>query len=237
MTDTLENNKESDALSREEYDSRARMERLGKRPGVRSQSHGYTRFVKVMRFALPAVAILMMFVVYIRSDMDETVIAPIDQSTMEIKPEELARNELTNPAFESRDKNGRPYTITAERAVQEESNKSIVLLSFPEGQIETDKGMKVTVRAREGVYDQDKEAFFLRGDVTLLHSDGYLVTGEEAHIDLRTQYVRSDRPVRGEGEEILLVAQGLRADGEAGVFLFTGPASLTLKQGFEGLER
>lgn len=232
MSDDLE----KDDISQEDYDARARLERLGTRSGVRTQSHGYTRFVKIMRLALPVFAVLLMFVLYIRADMDEAVIVPMQQGTDEIKPEDIARNELMNPAFESRDKNGNPYKITALRAVQEEGNKDVILLTDPKGRIEMDAGANVDISAVDGVYDQGRQEFFLRGDVTLIHSEGYRLSGEEAHIDLEGQYVWSERDVSGDGPQVAIVAKGVRANGETGEIIFNGPATLTLKQGFEGFE-
>lgn len=232
----MTNDTHTEEISQAEYDARARMERLGQRSGVRTQSHGYTRFVRIMRFALPVFAIALMFVLYVRADMDERVIAPMEQTAVDVKPEELSRNELMNPVFESRDKNGRPYKITAERAVQEEGNKDVILLTRPEARLEMSDGASVDIQSSEGAYDQAREEFFLRGDITLVHSGGYTLLGEQAHIDLREQYVWSNLDVSGDGPEVAIVAKGVRANGETGEIIFNGPATLTLKQGFEGVE-
>jgi len=218
----------------------ARMERLARREQKRDHSfvHSYSRFVRLMRLALPLCALAIVVVLYVRSGLDEQVIQPVQE-----EPEKnhsyqrsISRNELLNPKFESVSKQDQPYEITAQRAVQGEANKDLIMLDRPLGKITMKDGLQITLRSNAGAYRQDTGRFFLEGDVYLEHDGGYTLQTQEAHIDLKKGYAWSEKDVAGSGPDIKIAARGVRANSNTGEIVFTGPATLTLDGGVGGLE-
>lgn len=196
---------------------------------------GYSRFVRVMRLALPLAAISMVAVLFVVTGGDKTAIVPVSEPK-EMPDKKVAKNELLNPVFESRDKKDQPYKITADRAVQGEANKDLIMLERPIGVVTMEDGAQVKVRSNAGAYRQDTERFFLEGGVFLEHAQGYTLKSEEAHIDLQQNYAWSEKDVQGRGPDIAIDARGVRANGKTGEILFTGPAKLVLSEGFEGMD-
>ncbi len=198
----------------------------------------YSRFVRVMRFALPLAAIALMVIVIIRSGGHEELIEPmpIEQQAPDLKDQKIAKNELLNPEFESTDKKNQPYKITALRAVQGERNKDLIMLERPVGNMVMKDGVNVRVSSETGAYRQDTERFFLQGSVFLEHNEGYTLHSEEAHIDLQKQYAWSEKAVKGQGPDISIDAMGVKANGETGELIFNGPAKLVLNKGFGGVK-
>lgn len=217
-------------------DHEARLERLARREGVNvANAVGYTRFVRVMRLMLPLAAVGVITILFIRTGVEDKLIVPMESDKPEIQMQNIAKNELLNPKFESMDKKNQPYKITADRAVQGEKNKDLIMLDRPIGIMTMKDGIQVTVHSDTGAYRQDTERFFLQGGVFMQHADGYTLSSEEAHIDLKQNFAWSDKDVQGQGPDILISAKGVRADGNTGEIIFAGPATLVLENGVDGV--
>ena len=215
-----------------------RMERLSRRDRGTQSSAGYSNFVRLMRLALPLSAVVIIVFLFIRPGVEEQVIVPVEEVTKapDLRDQKISKNELLNPKFESTDNKDQPYQIVAERAIQGETNKDLIMLERPVGVMTMKDGMKVTVRSETGAYRQDTERFFLEGNVSLEHGRGYMLQSEEAHIDMKKNFAWSEKDVNGIGPDISIAARGVHANGDTGEIIFSGPAKLTLDKGFEGVE-
>lgn len=222
----------------EEELAEQRAERLSRRDRSGTVNLGYTKFVRVMRLALPLAAAVVILVVFLRMGGTEETIKAVEMTpeTPEIEKEDVARNELVNPKFMSVDHKNQPFEIVAERAVQGDQNKDLIMLDRPVGMMNLMNGAKVTMRSDAGAYRQDTERFFLEGHVVLEHSDGYKLASSEAHIDMDQNYAWSEKDVRASGPDLNIDAKGLHVNGQTGEIVFTGPATLVLQGGFKGLE-
>lgn len=210
----------------------ARLERLSRRSREYDQHQGvagYTKFVRMMRVALPLCAVMLIAVLYLRSGLEEQVIMPMEEATKapSLKDRSISKNELLNPKFESVDNQNQPYKITAKRAVQGEVNENLIMLEHPSGVITMEDGGKITMQSKTGAYRQDTERFFLEGDVFLEHEEGYKLQTEEAHIDLKQGFAWSEKDVNGEGPDMSIAAKGVHANSNTGEIIFAGPAKLT----------
>lgn len=216
----------------------ARLERLSQRDHRGNNSiQGYSKFVRLMRLALPIGALVVVLILYLGSGLEEQVIKPMEEVTRgsNLQERSIAKNELLNPKFESMSAQNLPYQITADRAVQGEVNKNLIMLERPIGKITMEDGMHVLLRSNAGAYRQDTGRFFLEGDVYLEHGGGFTLHMLEAHIDLKQGFAWSEKKLNGEGPDMKLAAQGVRANNNSGKIVFVGPATLTLYGGVSGL--
>ncbi len=215
----------------------SRIDRLSRRNNKTATVNvRYTKFVRIMRLALPIAAMVVVAVLFLRSGVEETMVTTTQSiNNKDIKEQQITQNELLNPKFESMDKKNNPYKITADRAVQGAKNKDLIMLEHPVGVMTMKDGEEVTMQSKTGAYRQDTERFFLQGDVIVEHGDGYAIYSEEAHIDLKQNFAWSEKNVKGESDEIIINAKGMKANGNTGEIIFTGPAKLILKNGLEGI--
>ncbi|MGH1377856.1 MAG: LPS export ABC transporter periplasmic protein LptC [Alphaproteobacteria bacterium] len=228
MTDEPETNAEHDA----------RIERLSRREKPHNNNAaGYTRFVRVMRMALPLAALGIVTILLVRTGVEDNLISPVESDQPKIQDQSISKNELLNPKFESMDKKMQPYKITADRAVQGEKNKDLIMLDRPVGVMTMKDGIQLTVHSDTGAYRQDTERFFLQGEVFMQHAEGYSLSSEEAHIDLKQNFAWSDKDVQGHGPDVLIDAKGVRANGNTGEIIFSGPAKLVLDNGLDGVSK
>lgn len=194
----------------------------------RGAGAGYTRFVRIMRFALPLAAIALTVVIILWDEMGARMTKLDEQKFL---PEvEEARGEMLNPQFDSTDKEGRPFTITAQRATQDDNNPKVMLMDKPEARIDLGPEEILTSQSHQGVYEQEAGKLFLSSDVQLHHSSGYRLHSDELRLDLKTGEAFSDQPVHVEGEMGTIDATGLEAYNARGLIIFKGPATLILTE-------
>lgn len=155
----------------------------------------YSRYVNLMKIILPVGILLSLGLVigwpYIQSLGKETF-ASIDPSRPEIR-----ENRMLRPHYMSTDEKGQPYHVDAEWAKQRTEN--LADLTSPEGSITMLEGQTFDLKAQKGLYDSQKKALNLEGDVTLTSTDGYLVKTEKALVTLDNKVIEGDTYIEGEG--------------------------------------
>ncbi len=227
-------------MDNKQQQAKARINRLSRRGKNSKVNIKYTKFVRTMRLALPIAAMVVVAILFLRSGVEDklTIDAPQIDNQLDnngIKERKISQNELINPKFETMDKKNQPYKITADRALQGEKNKDLIMLEKPVGEMTMKDGERVTMQSKTGAYLQDSERFFLQGDVIVKHGDGYTIYSQEAHIDLNKNLAWSEKNIRGIGPEITINATGVKANGNTGEIIFKGPAELVLENGLGGI--
>lgn len=197
-------------------------------------SHTYTKFVKAMRWALPAIAVVIIAIVMAWPKM-ETAITPVTPQNVSQNQQAATQNELINPRFEGADSANNPYVLTATRAVQSQQNPDILLLDSPVGDINLANDEKINITALKGNYRQAAGILHLDGDVKVKHSSGYDLDTTRLMIDTKARETRTDQPVTIVGPAGTLNATGMDGRNTEGVLVFTGPAKLILKEKLKGL--
>ncbi len=189
-------------------------------------SRRYSKFVKSLRYVLPLLAVVMTVIVVTWDEAGRRV-APLKKEEL-LPASQNIQNELLKPVFNSIDDKKQPYTVTADRAVQNRANPDIVELEKPVATITMNSGEKIDANAVSGLYEQNSQKLNLEGDVHLIHSNGYTLSTEELRVDMAAQKTYSGRDVFIEGPAGTLDATGLEGDAATGAIIFTGPAKVVL---------
>ena len=184
----------------------------------------YSRFVSIMKIALPVAAAVLLLVVFglpLFRQQDERIrVAP----TKDANGRSLS---MTNARYFGTDDKGRPYEVTAESVRQGTAGDKTVELNQPKADIKSTNGDAISARASSGVYDHEKQEIDLSGEVTLDQAQGKLRTSQ-AHIMLKDGSARGNAKVTGEGSFGTLEASGFSYNKDDKVIRFTGPSRLVL---------
>lgn len=212
-----------------DHTNTGRLDELNVRERKTSISRGYSKFIRLMKYALPLIAVILMVIVITWPEMDDKI-AIIPKSDLILsKPEDIGSNELLNPHFETTDAQQNPMSVTATRALQNQQNPNLVRLEKPNADLKTKDGSDVNINALNGTYEQETEKLFLQNDVKIRHESGYELQAEELRIDMKTREAFSDKDVRVDGPDATVKAKGLEGNVENGILIFKGPATLTLR--------
>lgn len=213
----------------DDFSNDAREDRLsqlsvGPRPAP-VVNEAYSSFVRKLRFILPVIALVMTVVVLTWDEAGKRV-ATMKKDDV-LPQSENIQNELLKPVFNSVDDKQQPYTVTADRAVQNKQNPDIVELEKPVASLQQTGGGMIDADATIGLYEQKEQKLNLQGAVNI-KNDGYTLSTEELRVDMVTQKAYSGRDVKVVGPSGTLEATGLEGDAAMGSIVFTGPAKIIL---------
>jgi len=143
----------------------------------------------------------------------------------EMRPDAL---HIRNPRYQGVDEQSRPYTVTADSAVQA-GNEEVVQLQAPRADLALTDGGWVYLEAREGRYDKPGSHLDLAGQVTVHHDDGTQFVTERAALDVAGGNAEGDDPVAVQGPFGTLTAEGFRLVDRGQVVIFKGNARAVLE--------
>ncbi|HYD68647.1 LPS export ABC transporter periplasmic protein LptC [Azospirillum sp.] len=186
----------------------------------------YSRFVSLMKFALPALALAML-----------ALVAAWPSLTEPPKPKIVADKgqlEMIKPRYFSADEQNQPFSLVAVRAEQSADQPGIVLLDRPEAEMTEKNGTWVTLRSDFGWYDQNTGILKMRGAVHVMRDDGNEFTTDEAFADVRAGNAWGDVKVAGQGPQGEINAQGFRMTERGKVVQFLNSSTATVQSAERG---
>ncbi len=192
------------------------------RPG-----QGYTRFVTVMKIALPMLAagLVVMLAVWSQFNLQET---RFTLGVTEMAPDQIESLNMVNARFDGIDEKNRPYSVTAELVTQAGESADTIELTGPKADITLESGAWIALTANSGAFSRKAEILDLAGDVSLFHDRGFEMHTDSAQINLAEGVASGDAPVAGQGPAGELEAQGFRVSDDGQRILFSGQARLLI---------
>lgn len=209
-------------------DAQDRLSRISAQGGPRRFDERRSSYIRWIKLVLPMIALSLVALVFVWGSLGDEKLVPVVEEAE--APKTIGKNELLNPRFESMDQKKQPYTITAKRALQGESNENLVMLDEPVADMMLNSGNWVAVEAQQGALRQDNLRLLLQGDVKIFHDDGYSMEMAALNLDLENSTAWSETTIYGQGPAGILHAKGLQADTKKGLLIFNGPAKLILNK-------
>lgn len=155
----------------------------------------HTRFVSFLRKTLPILAVLVLAAYFVSTQFSVKV--GIGDLTASIEGIEVSGGNLRmiNPKLKGTDKRNGNYVVSADYADQDVKNPKIVKLNALKADLSNPSGTWSRMNATRGVFDSNAERLVMQDKITIATSSG--VTGELSHatLDMKTQTLRSHRPV------------------------------------------
>jgi len=216
---------EQDLYKRVEHSDRLERLNAARDPQQRSYNPKHSLFIRRMRLILPILAAIIMAIVLAWSNTNNDTIISAESPEA---PKTIGKNELLNAKFDSVDSKAQPYTITADRAVQDTQNEDLVLLEKPLADMLLNSGNWIAIKAQKGNFKQETQKLHLEEDIEIFHDAGYKMETEELYINLQSNTAWSEKDVYGQGPTGTLNATGMKADNEKEKLIFTGPAKLII---------
>lgn len=157
----------------------------------------YTRFVTVMKHALPIMAVAILGVVMAYA------LYPRDKDRISLSYEQVAgiAGDLTmkKPRLSGTDAKGNPYLITADLAVQEGRNSRKVTLTNVDADLQFEDDRWANIKAGKGFVDLDARYIDLSRQINLYTDSGYTLQTDRAHADLDRNVISGQTRVTGQG--------------------------------------
>jgi lipopolysaccharide export system protein LptC len=160
----------------------------------------YTRFVGIMKRALPlgAAALLAAVLAYSlqpRLQDGKRVAMTFQKLGFNINHDLM----MTKPKLTGVDGNGNPYVVTAEDAIQDAHDSKRAQLRKVEADLTTKSGTWVNLTATHGLLDDTRARLWLSGIIDVFSDNGYEAHTTAASIDMNTGSVVGNKFVWGQG--------------------------------------
>lgn len=188
---------------------------------------GYSFFVKTLKFALPVAAIVIIGALITRLSED-----PQQKQKISLLPSEEKTTpgmiEMMQAKYEGLDDEGRPYTVTADKASRAMNAPDSVVFENPVADITLQDKTWVAVKAKAGSFDRTAESLHLNDNVQIFHDSGYEIQLQNIEIDLKQKTAVTASPVLAHGPMGTITAQNMAVKNQGNLIIFGGPATLTI---------
>jgi lipopolysaccharide export system protein LptC len=156
--------------------------------------------------------------------------APIDFPIADSKSEAEGKG-MVNITYSGIDKQGRPFSINAEKVDSAPATADVLLLTRPRAQVSLKEGGRLAIAAESGAYDRTRESVDLQEQVTLRQGADLLISTRRARVDLRTGETFGDQAVDGNASFGALTGHGFRIIDNGNRIFLDGPAQLVVQPG------
>lgn len=187
----------------------------------------YSAFIRLLKLALPLLAVGMVMVLILWPRLSAIKTEPLGKADLQALEQAETETRLLNPVYNTADDKGRPFTITADEAVQKRADDTTITLTTPSASLK-DNGTVTTLTADQGQYNQTDKVMVLKNNVTLKDSNDNILETDTLTTDIKSGRAYSDSPAilttpNGtiEGQKILIEENGQKT-------IFQGPAKAVI---------
>ena len=198
--------------------------------GDRSAQHRAARdrkrLVRLLLFVLPALALSLVAATFLWTNFyaDEEVV-PLTFTDVGAIDDDLR---MISPRITGTDKDDRPFTITADTALQDQGNAERIRLNELQADMTLSDGSWLSLSAAEGLYLVKNDSLELEGRVSIFSDIGYELHAEQASIDLKAGSIVSSKPISGQGPLGEIEAGGMSVIANGDRLRFENGVHLTL---------
>ena len=139
---------------------------------------------------------------------------------------EKSGQQVVNARFTGSDAEARPFTVTADSAIQRMDTGDAFELELPKADISMADGSWIAVAAETGTYHKKKQILALDGGVNMFHDSGFEFRTRKAEIDLARGTASGRQPVSGQAPFGTLAGAGFVVLDRGSRIIFTGKEKL-----------
>ena len=205
-------------------------------PLPRRFTQTYSRFVSMMKFVLPVVALVLISLVVLWPHLASDDLR-FRIGFAAIKASVSKDPSMLNPRFVGTDSYNKPYSVTADLARSVGELGAKIELEMPKADVTLDNGTWLVLTANSGLFAHLENTLSLEGMVNLFHDSGYEFQTEKAAINMASGVASGNMPIQGQGDFGLLSAQGFKPVDKGKTIYFMGKSKLTLHLGARKLKK
>jgi len=156
----------------------------------RAQRH--SQRVRFLKLALPLVAAAIAIAFPVYSYLAAPAAVPVEADATAFSDGKLV---MAHPKLEGFTKQNLPYSMMAQRAIQEVTSESVIQLEGIEAKLPLSAENVAAVSAAHGVYDRAKNTIALDSEFTITMTDGMEARLKSAFLDIAKGNMKTEDPV------------------------------------------
>jgi lipopolysaccharide export system protein LptC len=195
------------------------------RKQARPVGGSYDRIVSILKWVLPISSFLLFVTLVSLPFLNKREVSfLLSRDSIEKTPEVLR---MERPSYRGLDSKGRPFVLTAERAIQKSSEDAVVELQKLTANISTTGG-DAKLSSELGAFDLKKEQLRISGGISVSRADGYAFQTKSAVLDLSSRMAWGVDGVSGDAPLGMFRAQKFQVNVETGNVTFSGGTKLRI---------
>ena len=183
-----------------------------RRRATARETERYSRFVTIMKRALPlaAAALVAAVLIYaLQPRQERSARVAMTFQRLGIVNNDLA---MLKPRLTGTDDQGDPYLVTADEAVQDKSDAKRATLRTVQGDVTLKDGSWISAVAPRGVLDAKARRLVLQGPIAVYSDSGYELHTASANVDMHNAMIVGNDGVNGQGPFGIFRADRFRLD-------------------------
>ena len=189
-------------------------------------AHDY--LVKALKILLPiGVGVMLAYLLLTPLSKSKEISFLLDKNKVDVAKE---RMKVQSAQYRGLDNQGRPFTLTAEKALQATSAEQVVDINGMAARILLQEG-PASIGAERGRYDMEKQTVDVLGPIKVRAADGYQLETRDVTVDFNTRSLASDGRVEGRMPLGTFTAGRLAVDLPSRTVVLSGRARLHIVQG------
>jgi len=199
-----------------------------RRHATAREAERYSRFVTIMKRALPlaAAALVAAVLVYaIQPRQERSARVAMTFQRLGIVNDDLA---MLKPRLTGADDQGDPYVVTADEAVQDKSNSKRATLRNVQGDVTLRDGTWISAIAPRGLLDAKARRLVLQGPIAVYFDSGYELHTASADVDMRDAMIVGKDAVNGQGPFGIFRADRFRLDRRSRQVFLSGNVHMSI---------
>ncbi len=188
----------------------------------------HTRWVSILRMALPILALVVFAAYFISSRMSVTVGGvTAGFSGVEVKDGVLR---MVKPTLKGVDKKQGAYVVNADYADQDMKNPKLVRLHVIKAELANQKQGWSKLEAIRGMFDSGTERLVMQDDIRVSTSSGLVGKLTYASLDMANQIMRSHMPVAFDMPTGTVRANAMTLNSQSKTLTFRGKVKVHIKK-------
>ena len=166
----------------------------------------YSRFVGLMKIALPSLAGFLLLLVILLPQLRRDA----DRYRIDTEVSDAGGGDglsMSNARYFGTDDEGQPYSVMASGVRQRPDNQDTIELNAPSAEISLKDDKSLSAKADAGLYNRGGQKLDLSGNVDVGEANGYRFKTGSALVNLDAGTASGKEPVTGEGPLGTLEAQ------------------------------
>lgn len=186
----------------------------------------HSRRVRVLKFVLPLVALLIAAVFVGYSILSSSGVVNVDIGLPTVEDGNLV---MSNPKLDGFNADDQPYKMTAARATQAIGGGSEIRLEKISAEVPIDAKTKASIEAATGTYDQQRNRLDIDSPLTLTTTSGIVARLQSADVDINTNEISTADPVDVDMKGTHIAAESLVTRKGGDVFVFKDRVRVTIE--------
>lgn len=196
----------------------------GEEEFARARQH--SRYVRLLKLGLPIVGVMIIAGFVGALVFQKFAYPSLDIGTIALEDGKLV---MENPNLSGVDENKRPFSLSAEKAIQDADQPKRVELITINAQLPMENAVTANITAGNGIYDAEAKTLILSESVKVETSDGMRIELQGAEVDIGEGSLRTDNPITATSKQADISSQSLIV-GESGErLIFEGKVRMTLR--------